>query len=251
MNPEADLQALCERGQGELMRTDYLRAEATLVEAERIATRLEDYDTLARLYMPLQEARRQRRQTCGEGIVRLDLLARGPDDTPDAKQIVDRYPRGQLLVAGWGTIRPAVELRQLQAERALYVETFLAAVYPTDTGRAVVIVPLADIPVPPMPAAPVTLDALRATVPAYCLVLDERDLPAGERRGTWETYAHVMALWERLHTPYLQAADAGSRPLNKIDGYRRTIEVDYACELAHQRLAAVAHELARERRAST
>jgi hypothetical protein len=32
----------------------------------------------------------------------------------------------------------------------------------------------------------------------------------------------------------------------KIDGYRRTIEVDYACELAHQRLSAVAARVARE-----
>jgi hypothetical protein len=52
-----------------------------------------------------------------------------------------------------------------------------------------------------------------------------------------------MALWERLHVPFLAAADAEANPLRKIAGYRQTIEVDYACELAHQHLADVAREL--------
>src|SRR5437867_2547154 len=99
-----DLQALCERGQIELERTDYLAAEATLVEADRLASELEDFDTLARLYMPLQEARRQRRQRCGEGAVVLDLIATSPDSDPDPQQLIEQYPHGQLLVAGWGSV---------------------------------------------------------------------------------------------------------------------------------------------------
>ena len=75
----SDLQSLCERGQQLLMQTKYLDAEHALVEADQLATRLEDFDTLARLYMPLQEARRQRRQLAGEGVVRLDLIAKSPD----------------------------------------------------------------------------------------------------------------------------------------------------------------------------
>ena len=66
--PDAgDLQALCDRGQTLLERMEYLAAEAVLVEADHLATTRGDFDTLARLYMPLQEARRQRRQRCGEG----------------------------------------------------------------------------------------------------------------------------------------------------------------------------------------
>src|SRR5687768_11649976 len=88
------LQDLCESGQEHLMRMEYLRAEAALAEAERRAWEGRDWDTLARLYMPLQEARRQRRLRCGEGTVVLDLIARGPDDTPDAGQILQKVSHG-------------------------------------------------------------------------------------------------------------------------------------------------------------
>src|SRR5437868_14367495 len=104
-----DLQALCELGNEQLMRMDYIAAEPSLVRAEELALTSEDFETLARLYMQLQEARRQRRQRCGEGIVRLDLIARGPDDhSIDARESVEKYPQGQLLVAGWGSIQPAL-----------------------------------------------------------------------------------------------------------------------------------------------
>lgn len=230
------------------MRTEYLRAEAALVQAERIATRLNDYDTLSRLYMPLQEARRQRRQRCGEGDVVMDLIATSSTDQANAEQIVAKHSHGQLLVAGWGSVAPAARVREIQAQRQLYVETFLAASYPTRDGLAVLLVPLADIPMPKVEAmADLSLEEFRSQVPRYCVVIEARQLPRGARRGTWQTYAEAMHLWERLHLPYLQAADAGVDPFRKIEGYRRTIEVDYACELAHQKLSAVAHEIAREK----
>src|SRR5437667_3039957 len=96
-----DLQAQCELGQQQLMRTEYLQAEATLADAEARAWAGHDFDALARLYMPLQEARRQKRQRCGEGEVCLDLSAEGPADAVDGRRIVENYPFGQLLVAGW------------------------------------------------------------------------------------------------------------------------------------------------------
>ena len=238
------LQDLCELGQQQLMETRYLEAEATLARAEREALAVPDWDLLSRLYMPLQETRRQRRQRCGEGIVRLDLLAEGPDDRVDARHVLEHYPHGQLLVAGWGTIAPAVEVRAMAAERGMYAETFLAAVFPADEGRAVVIMPTADVRLPaPLPQS---LERLAAQLPANSLILRESELPSGPRKGTFETYGQVMAMWERLHAPFLAAADAQPDPILKIDGYRRTIAVDYACELAHQKLSDVARDLARQ-----
>src|SRR5256885_16243037 len=102
-----DLQRLCQRGQERLMEMDYLAAEDALEEAERIAWEQQDWDTLARLYMPLQEAHRQKRQRCGERIVCLDLWARPPEEQLDADRILEQHPHGQLLVAGWGSIAPA------------------------------------------------------------------------------------------------------------------------------------------------
>ena len=249
MTPEA-LQDLCEVGQQKLMAMDYLGAEAALADAERHAWAVRDWDTLARLYMPLQEARRQRRQRCGEGVVALDLLSRGPDDVLDGRRIVENFPHGQLLVAGWGSTEPAVALRRLQAEHGLFVETFLGAVYPvgrTNPRNAVVIVPLEDADLPqPRPAA--SLDDLMASLPVNSLVRWADELPRGSRKGTTETYAEVMSWWERLHAPFLSAADSEADPVSKMEGYRRTLRVDYASELAHQKLSDVARELGRRAR---
>src|SRR4051794_37352956 len=143
-----DVQALCEQGQQLLMETRYWDAERTLAQAERIAWEARDWDALARLYMPLQETRRQRRQRCGEGVVALDLLAEGASDLVDPHQVIANYPHGQLLVAGWGSIAPAVGVRELAARAGLYIETFLAAAYPVGDGKAVVIVPTEDVSLP-------------------------------------------------------------------------------------------------------
>ena len=244
----ADLQARCELGQEQLMRTEYLQAEATLASAEADAWAIRDFDTLSRLYMPLQEARRQRRQRCGEGQVVLDLVASDANDPLDAAGIVDRFGHGQLLVAGWGSIEQSRRVREIQRERQLYVETFLAAAYPIiGGGRAVVIVPLEDVTVPDA-KQPRSIDELMTRLPAQCIVLNAEELPKGPAPGDSATYAFVMSLWERLHTPFLAAADMQVDPLQKIEGYRKTQRVDYGCELAHQKASEVARMLARKSR---
>ena len=235
----SDVQAMCEQGQQLLMQTRYWDAERVLEQAEKIAWESRDWDALSRLYMPLQEARRQRRQRCGEGIVALDLIAQGPADHSDPRQIVANYPHGQLLVAGWGSIGTAVAVRGLAEKNGLYVETFLAAVYPVGAGKAVVIVPTPDVALPPVEPDG-SIDQLLPQLPAHSIVLAETELPQGRRRGDSQTYAQVMALWERLAAPFLAAADQSIDPIAKVEAYRKTLRVDYACELAHQGLADLA-----------
>jgi hypothetical protein len=244
------LQELCQAGQERLMRMDYLGAEAALCEAELRAWEEREWDTLSRLYMPLQETRRQRRLRCGEGVVALDLIAQGPDDRVSGRRVAENFPHGQLLVAGWGTIEPALELRALQASVGLFVETFLGAVFPvggSPGGRAVAIVPHEGVQLPP-PDPAMSVDQLVSRLPAHSIVLPADELPAGTRQGTTETFAQVSALWERLHLPFLAAADTQADPLRKIEQYRHTIRVDYACELAHQKLSDVARRLLRHER---
>src|SRR5438445_4066192 len=147
------VQDQCERGQELLMATRYWEAEEVLVAAEQSAWDARDWDALSRLYMPLQEARRQRRQRCGEGIVALDLVAEGAADRIDPGRIVTHYPHGQLLVAGWASIEPAMGVRRMAEANRLYVETFLAAAYPIDAGKLIVIVPMADVALPPVERA--------------------------------------------------------------------------------------------------
>ncbi len=235
-----ELQTLCDLGSRQLIEMDYLAAEETLAKAEQRAWATRDFDSLSRLYMPLQEARRQRRQRCGEGIVRLDLLA--PSDSPMA--LIDQFTQGQILIAGWGSLAPAIEFRRLCQRRSLYAETFLAAVYPVAGGqRAVVIVPTDRVQLP----TPVerNIDSLLPLLPPHSIVLHESELPQGSRPGSPETFGQVMGMWERLHAPFLAAADMQADPLRKIEHYRRVIEVDYACELAHQKLSDVARQLSR------
>ena len=241
-----DLQSLCELGQEQLMRMEYLAAEETLCRAEQIAREQRDFDTLGRLYMPLQEARRQRRQRCGEGIVCLDLIAQTAGDDINGKRVIENYPHGQLLVAGWGSIEPALKLRELQKTHCLYVETFLAAAYPVGDARAIAIVPTDGVSLPD--PAPRSIDELLRLLPPNSIVLHENELPKGAQKGTWQTYARVSEMWERLHAPFLGQANLMHDPIQKIEGYRKTIAVDYACELAHQKLADVARQIARTMR---
>ena len=91
-------------------------------------------------------------------------------------------------------------------------------------------------------------DELLKRLPAHSLVYNEDELPRSSRRGNTETYAQVMAMWERLHAPFLAAADMQPNPVQKIEGYRRTIRVDNACELAHQKASHAARELSRAAR---
>ena len=85
-------------------------------------------------------------------------------------------------------------------------------------------------------------------LPANSLVSDGADLVRGQRKGTPQTFGEVMGLWERLHQPFLAAADAESDLVRQIEGYRLATRVDYAAELPHQKLSNVAHELARQAR---
>lgn len=238
-----DIQQLCAAGQDHLSRTEYALAEKTLAEAEALAWQRRDMDALARLYMPLQEARRQKRQRSGEGRVQMDIISRGPGERIDARDVVEGCGEGQLLIAAWASLAPAVEARALAADRLLYLEVFLGAAYPTSEGVMVAVAPLAATAMPD--ASPRTPAELSAALPPHCLLMRADGLPPGRQRGTASTFSYVMSIWERLHAPFLAAADAADDPLRRIELYRRAIEVDAACEPAHQRIASLAAELAR------
>jgi hypothetical protein len=246
-----DLQYLCELGQQQLIQTEYLAAEATLARAEARAWEIKDFDTLARLYMPLQEARRQRRQRCGEGIICLDILQRSADEPFDPREIVAKFPRGQLLVAGFGSLAPAVEVRRLQIERGLYAETILASVHPAAGSLSIAIQPFAEAQSPRSPETSAAGGIAAGSHTAgpmqdQAIMMNESALPKGAAPATNETRARVMSLWEMVSMPFLKAADAETDPIRKIEGYRKAIRADYACELAHQKLSDVAKTLAKQ-----
>lgn len=231
------LQDLCARGQAALARTDYFTAERALVQAEAMALASRDFDTLSRLYLPLQETRRQRRQRAGEGVVRLDLFS--PPFSP--AQLVERYPHGQLLVAEPASIDLARRTRELASERGLYLDVLLGATYLVHDSLVVLLVPDARVS---LPASATSLDQLLRQAPPHSIVLNSNDLPSGERRGSDQTYAMTMSLFERLHQPALAQALSCTDPLQRIMQLRDVIEIDYACEIAHQAISTAARQLA-------
>ena len=240
-----EIQDRCAHGQQLLMEMQYIQAEKVLAAAETLAWEAGDYDAVSRLYMPLQETRRQIRQRCGEGIINLQILPDAHSRQPiDASEILKKYPHGQLLVAGYGTIEPALNIRKLQAEMELYVECFLAASYSIIGGhRAVVIVPHAGLKLPD----PVeqNIDTLLHALPKNCIVFHENELPALVKKGTAETYSMVLSMWEKLHAPFYAAAQMQVDPVRKLQKYRDVIQVDYACELAHQNISILCQKLCR------
>ena len=238
------LQELCTSGQQLLVAQEYVEAEQQLLRAEGDALKHRDWDTLARLYMPLQEARRQRRQRTMEGTFCLDLVSQGPDDHIEGRHVLENYPHGVLLVAGWGTIEPAIQTRKLQARFKLYVDVLLGAKYPLIGGGYAIAVIAHEHAVLP-PVCPRRLHEMAGVLPPHSLVLREEELPSGPQAATPELVAKVQGWWEHLHWPFVADAREMRDLRKRLQAYRRAIEVDYACELAHQELSETAHQLAR------
>lgn len=238
------MEQLCELGAQQLMRTDYLAAIETLTRAEQIAWERQDFDTLSRIHMPLQEAHRQSRLQSLEQAVAIEL-AEGPAVAIDAGETVRRYPQGQLLIGGWGTLAPAIAARQVARQRRCNAEVFLAAVFPLHDSSVVVIAPTEDATLPP--PLPRSREQLAALLPPHALMLDRAMLPIPESPPTPALQQFVLELWAQLHRPFLAAAEAQTHLLEKLRRYRDTLRVDPACELAHQNLSIAAMELVRER----
>jgi len=244
MTPQ-DLQTQCELGQQLLMDTRYIEAREALTAAEAVAFQLQDFDTLARLYMPLQEAHRQIRQRCGEGYFNLRALAADSTEALDFEAILHDSKAGQFLVAGWANIEPAKRFREIAKAKLLYAETFLAAVYPLVGGAKVVaIVPTQDVALPD--ASPRSIDALIKLLPPHTVTLAIDQLPPPQPKGNTQTFGYTMNLWEQLSAPYLAAANIERDPIRKMEMYRKTIAVDSACELAHQYLSDCAAKLSKQ-----
>jgi hypothetical protein len=217
-----ELHNLCRLGQAKLVETDYLSAEDLLDRAETLAWDQNDWDSLSRLYMPLQEARRQRRQRCGEGVVSFEFVARSASDRHDPQAIANAISHGQVLVAGWESIETALKLREIARKNRLYLDVFLAST--SADGRIRVVADDSG---------------------THAITLDAADLPAGRLAGSDRTYARTMSLWEQLHTPALLRADSIVDPIERMSAYRDVIKIDYACELAHQKLSLVASRMNR------
>jgi hypothetical protein len=116
------LDAIMDDASRALVAMDYLACESRCVEALRLAREAEEWTYYARILLPLQEARRQRRMIAAEGTLRIG--------TPDLKdtplQWLDRMTPGCIVLTPPHTPDQAGQLQQHAREQRAHVEVLFA-----------------------------------------------------------------------------------------------------------------------------
>jgi hypothetical protein len=91
--PDDSIDQLMTEASAKLVATDYLACEALCQQALGLARKAEDFETYARALMPLQEARRQRRQIAADGPM---TVLTAPRMTP--VQILEAHSTGCIML---------------------------------------------------------------------------------------------------------------------------------------------------------
>ena len=116
-----NINRIMEEASDALAKMEYLRCEKLCLEGLKLARDEKDYDTYARILMPLQEARRQRRQAAEDAGV---FLVTG--EKLSAEGILDAYPEGCLILqSDTYTEEDLHAVRELACEKGLLVEVLL------------------------------------------------------------------------------------------------------------------------------
>ncbi|MFW6061023.1 MAG: hypothetical protein ACODAQ_12655, partial [Phycisphaeraceae bacterium] len=123
----ANLDDIMERASEALARMDYLTAESLCLEALQAARAAREWSYYARILLPLQEARRQRRMIAAEGVIRLGTarLSRPADDW------LDSIDTGCLVVTHPHTAGDARTVEQAARRQRRYIEVLFADNAPT------------------------------------------------------------------------------------------------------------------------
>ncbi len=121
-NTAASITPIMEHASQLLAKMDYLGCEDRCLQAMSIACSQDKWADYARILLPLQEARRQRRMTAAEGVVRL-----GTTDLPgNPVPWLRRLNPGCIVVTHPHTARTADQLAQAVRRQSLYVEILFA-----------------------------------------------------------------------------------------------------------------------------
>lgn len=119
---EPDLDQIMERASRALMRTDYFTCEALCVEALAQAHRWRAWPYYARILLPLQEARRQRRLVAVAGTLRLGTA--GLDGSPVSW--LEQFQSGAIVLTHPHGVEDARALLAQARRQRRYVEVLLA-----------------------------------------------------------------------------------------------------------------------------
>lgn len=121
MSDPSEIDQLMTESAEALARRDYLACERLCLQALGIARKQSDYERLGRIMMPLQEARRQRRQIAADAGVAIYS-----GDRKDVSQIVSDHTEGCIMLIS-PPYRPCDEraLRVKAAAEGKYLEALL------------------------------------------------------------------------------------------------------------------------------
>lgn len=254
------LDELMEEASQALVRTDYLRCEELCLEALAEARHRGEWDYYARILLPLQEARRQRRMIAAEGVIRLGTS----ELASDPSEWLDYMPSGCIVVtqphARDHAASLALEARAgtvERRERKKYVEVLYADNLPeaprwtlrSYAGPDVT----CDFPAPPadwlnrwinVPAEPAPTKPTEAAGSLSHLASQAAAEPAPEagckRPADW-----VLDAAEALGDAALARVGDGPPSPELLRELERCLEVVTDHEIIHQRLAATARALGR------
>lgn len=121
---------LMEAASGALVEMSYLECEALCIQALEAARGAGAWEYVARILLPLQEARRQRRMIAAEGVIRLGTTTL----TGTAEQWLERMGRGCIVVTSPHGPGVAAEVLRKARDGRKYVEVLYADSAP-DGGR--------------------------------------------------------------------------------------------------------------------
>lgn len=240
---QARIDALMEQASQQLVRRQYFQAEETCLEALRKALALRDYDRIARIVLPLQEARRQKR----------DLAV----DAGEVFLVNSEIPSGKKLVPGCYLVSPprvGVDGRALrEAADKKHVPIVVTVREPTTreglwpivavgpvTIRAKVKPPLvASTPKPKAKTAKKTAKSAKSAAPPSPPLPAAPALPPPE----WFVYAN-----EQLGDAAIVEIGDTSHPVSRVDALIECLEAHPDHEKLHQRLEDAARAAARDPR---
>jgi hypothetical protein len=238
------MERMWEAGQQHLVGGRYVAACAALESAEAIAWRKKDARSLARIYLPLLEARRQIRFNAADGLL---LIA--PQLTPSTLKQFLTTEAGTLLLRGdqWNSAHAILKKIHYEVRRTgRWLEVLLVR----DNASAFRLTSSADpsyaagisLQFGPQPAATPRL----STDPLLCIHLPPpgiyttgalHDMARESLLVGWEALA---LRWQHRHPPAAPVS-----PWSELSWLRDALRVDPACEPITMRLIALAESLER------
>lgn len=232
----SDLYPIMEAASEALARMDYLTCEAHCVEAIALARRQRQWDAIARILLPLQEARRQRRMVAADGLIRLGTQSLEGDAAACLPNLANAGG-GCVVVTHPHDADAAARLALRARHERRFVEILFADNSPDDSAWHIRSF-----------AGP----AVAITMPAPPAAWRDRDLPPAEaktlRDGATTPGDWFLDAMDALGDAAIGAAgrDDTESPEADFDRLYACLEVVTDHEILHQRLAEQARRAAHE-----